>query len=430
MDEATRKLFGRKLRHFRNRANLSQVKLARLIPISTASLSRYESGHQAVDLTMAARLDQLLNADGALSILLAAGDSANHADMSASDSMASPGDDQLSEFHLSDASDEIVALELSRRAEASDVGNETLSHLEDVVDDIACQYPITPPSVLLEQIRPYLSYATILMDKRKKLSEHRRLLVVGGWLSLLSATVLIDLKLDRAAFSYLRTASSVAREAGHDEIRAWCYETEAWRVLTNGNHAHALRLTRAAQSLAPKGSSVAIQSIAQEGRALARMARITEMHSAVDRVQRLVSPMTRPDSPEHHYRYDPDKSVSYTATTLAWAGDPAGEEYAREVIARLSPSDDIETWPRRVASANLDLALTLVASRRFEEASEAAKNAILSGRVVPSNRWRALEVVRSFEQLRISEAKELREAYNDTSNHWRRKSPLSNSSLS
>lgn len=140
-------------------------------------------------------------------------------------------------------------------------------------------------------------------------------------------------------------------------------------------------------------------------RALARMGRVREMRVAIDRVHKLVAPMRRPESPEHHYRYDPDNSVSYTATTLAWSGDPAGEEYAREVIARM-------------ASANLDLALTLVASRRFDEASEAAKNAILSGRVVPSNRWRAFEVVRALEGHKVGEAKELREAYDDTSNRW------------
>jgi hypothetical protein len=38
-------------------------------------------------------------------------------------------------------------------------------------------------------------------------------------------------------------------------------------------------------------------------------------------------------------------------------------------------------------------------------------HAILSGRVVPSNRWRALEVVRSLEDNKVGEAKELREAY-------------------
>ncbi len=59
--------------------------------------------------------------------------------------------------------------------------------------------------------------------------------------------------------------------------------------------------------------------------------------------------------------------MSITATTLAWAGDSAAEGYAREVIARLSPAGDVSKWPRRVASANIDLALVLLANDRLLE---------------------------------------------------------------
>ena len=74
--------------------------------------------------------------------------------------------------------------------------------------------------------------------------------------------------------------------------------------------------------------------------------------------------MKRPDQPEHHFRYDPDKTVAYTATALAWVGDVAAEEYARELIRRLAPSDDVSSWPRRAASANIDLSLALLVGNR------------------------------------------------------------------
>src|SRR5207244_3109909 len=140
----------------------------------------------------------------------------------------------------------------------------------------------------------------------------------------------------------------------HDEIRAWCYETEAWRVLTAGDYGLARDLSRAAQELAPSSSSVAIQATAQEGRALARLGQPSETYGAIERVNTVVSSMKRPERPEHHYRYDPDKSVAYVATTLAWVGDPAAESYAREIIARLKPAKPNGKWPRRVAAANLD----------------------------------------------------------------------------
>lgn len=58
--------------------------------------------------------------------------------------------------------------------------------------------------------------------------------MVGGWLALLAATRHIDLEQRRAAQGWLDTAASLAQQTGHDEIHACRYETEAWRLLTDG----------------------------------------------------------------------------------------------------------------------------------------------------------------------------------------------------
>jgi DNA-binding XRE family transcriptional regulator len=309
--------------------------------------------------------------------------------------------------------DELAALELARRVAASDVGNHTLTQFEQNFDDLAMAYPAASPQELLPRIRRQSGYVSSLIDARKTLAEHRRLLMVGGWLSLLAATVHIDLKQQSAATACLRTAASLAQHAECAEIRAWCYETQAWRALTDGDYAKAVTLSRCAQTLAPMGSSAAIQATAQEGRASARLGHRPETYSAIDRVARLVSPLVKTGGVEHHYRYDPDKAIAYTATTLAWVGDPAGESYAREVITRLRPSDEVQAWPRRVASANLDLALTLIAGDRPDESADAAKRAILSGQIVPSNYWRAAEVVSAVESHQVPEARDLREAFEE-----------------
>jgi transcriptional regulator with XRE-family HTH domain len=62
--------FGRALRRLREQAGLSQPELARRVPISQSSLSRYESDRQQADPTTADRLDQLLDANGTLRALL------------------------------------------------------------------------------------------------------------------------------------------------------------------------------------------------------------------------------------------------------------------------------------------------------------------------------------------------------------------------
>ncbi|MFG3588073.1 helix-turn-helix domain-containing protein [Streptomyces sp. NPDC047990] len=309
--------------------------------------------------------------------------------------------------------DEMDAWELARRVQASDVGTATLDRLERAFDGLAMAYPKAQPEDLLRQVRKHTAYVGKLLDSKKTLSEHRRLLVIGGWMSLLGATVHIDLMQDDAATARLETAATLAREAGHTEIEAWCFETEAWRVLTDGDYVQAIDLSRAAQEIAPANGSAIIQATAQEGRAHARLREAKETYSAIEQVQALSASRGTPDSPEHHYRYDPAKALSYTATTLAWLGDSAAEPYAREVIQRLSPSDDVSQWPRRVASANIDLALVLLKDDRLDEACDSAQKAILSGRVVPSNHWRALEVVKAVEARQLPESADLREAYQE-----------------
>ncbi|MFJ7279030.1 transcriptional regulator [Kitasatospora sp. NPDC098663] len=310
-----------------------------------------------------------------------------------------------------DYDDEIEAIELARRVSASDVGKETLERLELTFHDLAIKYPTVAPQELLGQVRKYALYVTRLMDAKKTLAEHRQLLVIGGWFSLLGATLHIDLDQQDAATARLRTAMTLARHADNSEIQAWCFETDAWRVLTDGDYSKAVELSATAHQLAPAGSSVEIQSLAQQGRAFARLGHSNETYAAIDRVQELSATLGTPNRPEHHFQYDPAKSLAYAATTLAWLGDPAAEAYAREVISRLSPSDDVSKWPRRVASANIDLALSLVTTNRLDEACDSAQRAMLSGRVAPSNHWRALEVVRAVEVRKISDARDLREVY-------------------
>lgn len=307
------------------------------------------------------------------------------------------------------ADDEVEALELTRRVEASDVSAETLNRLEAAFDEMAIAYTTARPEELIARLRLHLRYVSQLMEARKTIRQHRQLLLVGGWLSLLAATVHIDLRESGKANAWLRTAYQLATHAAYPEIQAWCLETQAWDELTAGRHKSALELSLRAQAIAPRESSARIQSIAQEGRAWARMRQRTEALDAVERVQALVSGMDTPDRPEHHYRYDPGKALSYTATTLAWAGDPAAEGYARAVVQRLE--QQAAQRPRRLTAAQLDLGLALVEAGKPDEAAVVGIAAITSGLVVPSNWWRATEVLRGVALSGIGEVTDLRDAY-------------------
>jgi transcriptional regulator with XRE-family HTH domain len=372
--------FGARLRQLREARGWSLRQLGRAVPVSHVRVHQLEAGRSMPSPRLAERLDQVLDAGGALAAL----------------ATATSTDGQMD------------ATELLRRVEASDVSAGTLDRLEAAFDSLATAYPTTPPARLLPRVCQHLGYVGRLIHARKTLDQHRRLLVLGGWLSLLAATLSIDQRDRAAAAARLAAADQLAQHAGHAELRAWCLETRAWDVLTEGRYAQAVELSRQAQAVAPRASSAYIQAVAQEGRGWARMGRTAETRAALDRVARHAGALARPHQPEHHYRYDPGKALSYTATTLAWAGDPAAEQYARTVVSELEVV--AEHRPRRLASARLDLALALLAAGKPDEAGAQALAAVISGRVVASNWWRAAEVLAEVERSGIREAGQLREA--------------------
>lgn len=308
-------------------------------------------------------------------------------------------------------SDETDAIELRQRVAASDVGARTLDHLDAAVDELAIAYTTSLPDLLLLRVRRHLAYVGKLLDAKKTLAEHRRLVVTGSWLSLLAATCSIDLADRPAASARLRTAASLADHGEHPELSAWCLETEAWQAVTDADYRRAIKLSQAAQAIAPNDSSAFIQATAQEGRAHARLNHTRETLRVLGRVERLVSSLTMPDRPEHHYRYDPGKSNAYVATTLSWLGDPGAESIARQVLRELDTPSYGQRRPRRAATARLDLSLALLASNKPDEASVNTMDAITSGRLVPSSFWRAKEIVKAIDAHGVPEAAELRDAY-------------------
>lgn len=365
--------FAADMRALMQERGISGNELARLVPCDPALISRYATSRQHPSAKMAARIDQVLQAGGTL---------AEAAQVPPARQAGTAADDG-----------EIEAIELARRCTVSDAGEAAVSRLELAADDLAIAYASGAPAELLHRARSYLAYASVLLAGRMTLGEHRRTLVSMAWLTLLSATNLTDLHRYAEALAFLRTAAQIAQEAGHAEISAWSLETRAWVAVSDADYTRAASLARSAQELAPRGSSALIQATAQEGRAWARLGAGRETYDALSRVEALVSPLPVPDQPEHHYRYDPQKAEAYTATTLAWVGDPAAEGIARSVLARMESPADGHPRPRRAVAARIDLALALAKSGKPDEAAAITIEAVTSPYLVPSNYWRAAEVL-------------------------------------
>lgn len=356
------------LRALRQGAGLSLRDLAGKAHYAKSYLHDLETGRKTATVDVAGRLDEVLGSGGVLTEMLT--DEGEH-----------------------------DSAELARRVAATDIGSTTVTGLETAVDELAMAYPTASPHALLPRVRRHLTYITTLVGsgRRMTLDQHRRILVAGGWLSLLTATVLIDLRRSDSAIAHLRTAEAMGAHTEHDEIRAWCLETRAWSELIAGNPTAALDLARGARAMAPAGSSAYLQSTAQTGRALALLGDRKATGDTLVRLERMVSPLSQPDRPEHHYRYDPGKARAYVATTLAWVGDPAAATEASDVLAGLLTQG---SRPWRIASARLDLGQSLLPVDPHEAVAQVAA-AVVSGRVAASNWWRVDRVRRGLARIRV-----------------------------
>ncbi|MGB8254380.1 MAG: hypothetical protein WCE71_03145, partial [Pseudonocardiaceae bacterium] len=101
--------------------------------------------------------------------------------------------------------------------------------------------------------------------------------------------------------------------------------------------------------------------------------------------------------PDHHFYFDGQKFELYTGTALAWLGDPAAEDYARHAAARFSTGKQ----PRRLATAYLDLGLVLARLGRPDEAAHCGVLALGANHLVPSNAWRADELIAAVAGYRV-----------------------------
>jgi transcriptional regulator with XRE-family HTH domain len=161
----------------------------------------------------------------------------------------------------------VEAMELARRAEASELGADALAGVERAVTRLRRAASATPPRELLPAVRAQLRYVGGLLEGRLTLGHHRRLLVAAGWLSLLLARLHFDAGDRPAAEAGRDAALRLARQGGDDELAAWAVEALACWALADGRFRDALELARAGQDLAPPASLAALQLALDEAQA-------------------------------------------------------------------------------------------------------------------------------------------------------------------
>ncbi|MGH3833656.1 MAG: helix-turn-helix domain-containing protein [Pseudonocardiaceae bacterium] len=353
--------FGDTLRQLRSEAGLTQGELAKQANWSQSRISRAEQNLFSPDDATVQRLDRALSANGQLIAAYAT------APVSSAE-LVHPGRDPL------------IFSDLIRKIHRTDVGRDTIDQLTVITEQLCCEYVSRRPEELREDARYQIEYIQRLLEGPTRLSEHRELLVIAGWLSLLIGCVNYDLGLARHAETARISAAQLGREAGHGEIIAWSFEMSAWFALTQGRLRSVLDYADAGIKAAPH-SSVAVQLAAQAAKAHARMGNPSDVRHALDQGFRLLDGHEHPTQSDNHFVIDPAKWDFYAMDCYRIGGDNTrAAEHAHEVLHLSERPDGTDRSPMRATEARLTLAIVSLRDGEIDRATDWARKAFQADR--------------------------------------------------
>jgi hypothetical protein len=200
--------------------------------------------------------------------------------------------------------------ELVQRLRRSSVDDGTLDAVAIKVEQLCCDYARADASVLIGEAREWLSRITELLDKRLSFTQHRDLLDAAGMLALLVGCLEYDTGRAAEAEATRKAALSLGGEAGNVIVLGWEHEMRAWFALTAGHYREVVAAAQAGQDAAGE-RSVAVQLLAQEAKAWARMGNRRNTMEALEKGRVLLDSLPYPERPDNHFVVDPDKFDYY-----------------------------------------------------------------------------------------------------------------------
>ncbi|HEY1918588.1 MAG TPA: helix-turn-helix transcriptional regulator [Streptosporangiaceae bacterium] len=247
-------------------------------------------------------------------------------------------------------------MELARLFDGGDVGTGTLDALEEATDLLCRAYPKTPSAILKSRIKKRLKHVIDLLGSRITIDQHRRLLVVAGWMMALLGCVHYDMQEPEDAEAARRVALQIAKEAEQPELLAWTYEMAAWFALVEDRYEDVIEAAQTGLNIKGSGS-VGVQLRLQEAKGHARLADARETNRALKEASAVLGKLPLPEHPDNHFVFDHSKWMHYAATIYTWLGDDRkAKEHAEEVITDHLRPDGSTRAPMRTAEARLSLA--------------------------------------------------------------------------
>jgi transcriptional regulator with XRE-family HTH domain len=267
-------------------------------------------------------------------------------------------------------------LELVERLRRSDLDNATLDTLRIKVDRLCSEYVSLPAGELRREARVWLAQLTQLLDARLTLAQHRDVLVLAGWLTLLLGCVEYDMTDLRNAEATRQIAYQIGHEADHASIMAWSHEMRAWFALTQGRYREVVQAARAGQEHAPH-EQVAVQLAGQEAKAWARMGDRRQVELALEKGRLLIETLPYPENIDNHFTVDPNKFDFYAMDCYRRTGENnLAAVRADEVLRHSTAPDGSNRSPMRSAEAKITLAVVAAREGDLEHAVDLGRSAL------------------------------------------------------
>lgn len=263
------------------------------------------------------------------------------------------------------------------RAEASNVGAETIDQLRDDVRHLVIAYQQQPLESLLANMADTQDRAFRLLEGRQKPSQTRELYLLAAVASGLMAKASHDFGASHDAMTQARAAYACAENIGHLGLQAWTRGLQALIAYWAGRFTDSVRYAHQGTKQAALSRGTAkIWLAASEARSLSALGKMAEAHVAVDRAIE-ARERAEPDELDELgglCTFNLPRQLYYAADALAWGGKQKAsytEQLAKEALNAYELAPAIDRAFGDESGTRCALAIARVLRDEPEGASEA-----------------------------------------------------------
>ncbi|MEU6585905.1 hypothetical protein [Nocardia sp. NPDC046763] len=256
---------------------------------------------------------------------------------------------------------------------STDTGQLTIEALATQLSSIARRFVYSPPGPLLLELQAVRNRVESHLRAGPALRRTRELLLLGGIAVELLAQITDNLGDSASALQHAMAAELLAREAGHDGLRAWAIGTKALIAEWHNDPAAALKWTSQASEWAPQGHP-RVRLAALQARCAARLGRTSDTHAAIRAAVHAAETADTADELTPFggsLRFPASKLAYYIGSSYRFIQEySSAERWASEAIAGYLGGPTEERSYGDEAIARTDVAVARIACGAIDGATE------------------------------------------------------------